>query len=304
MRQHQTPQLPGTHSVFLLYWYKRTRTDAEALCSYADASTRTPARQAAGTSSPNPIKVYQRSRGGVSRSEGGGDVSGGGDVTGDIADGRMLRGVRENATRYSIYLLYYCTSTNTDAEGAPSGRDSPLGAVELGRQRVTPPRQARQLTPPRHGEGKSAAPNVRGPGDMLVKVRSNAVNAGEVDEAGGGRRRPREDGGGGRRPALGATPLKPSLPAGRGRRGGGQGGGDAGNEGLGGQKKGRAAQVLARGEEDWFDKHEPSIISASSRLIYYTGPPAATESQTSLGAADLRAAADGADARLLQTQRL
>ena len=146
---------------------------------------------------------------------------------------------------------------------------------------------------------------MRGPGDRLVKVRSNAVNAGEVDEAGGGRRLPREEGGGGRRLALGAKPLKPSLPAGRGRRGGGQGGGDAGNEGLGGQKKGRAAQVLARGEEDWFDKHEPSIISASSRLIYYTGPPAATELQAaSHGAADLRAAADGADARLLQTQRL
>ena len=72
------PDAPtARYSVYLLYWYKSTHTDAEALCSYADASTRTPARQASGASSPNPIKVYQRSRGGVSRSEGGGDVSGG-----------------------------------------------------------------------------------------------------------------------------------------------------------------------------------------------------------------------------------
>jgi hypothetical protein len=58
-----------------------------------------------------------------------------------------------------------------------------------------------------------------------------------------------------------------------GRRGAGRAA--AGNGLVAGKRgpgAGRGRGVKAGSEEDVFDKHEPTIISASSRLIFYTGP--------------------------------
>jgi hypothetical protein len=90
---------------------------------------------------------------------------------------------------------------------------------------------------------------------MLVKVRSNAVNEGEVDDTGGGRRLPRNKEGGGSHLSLGVNLFKPSLSdVGRGHRGGGQGGGDADNEGLDGQNPSPYSSLFSQGSSTMSDK--------------------------------------------------
>lgn len=163
--------------------------------------------------------------------------------------------------------------------------------------------------------GKSAASNTQQQHDTQEDLGQGVQNSGYgVDGVGkmgrasiGGERRgipPRKDSKGngvaggrlggvtdaatGRGQAVGGRVREVGKDEVRGRKGGGrlshpsdaaapklvQGLAPGGNRvGLGRRTGGRG--VKAGSEEDFFDKHEPTIISASSRLIFYTGPATA-----------------------------
>jgi len=74
-------------------------------------------------------------------------------------------------------------------------------------------------------------------------------------------------------PSLAVPKHPPAWRKGWGVGGGGGEGGAAGNGGRGRRGVGAAGRPAKAGsEQEVFDKHQPVILSASSRLIFYTGP--------------------------------
>lgn len=163
---------------------------------------------------------------------------------------------RPDGRHLNSAALAALNSTADQAQGgvgfASIGAAPPAAIASFGgARRATPPPD------PVRGEGHDGArqPDVIAPRHGRGEAKSSV----DRDLLSGAKGR------GGRNASL-ALPKHPLA----GRRGvaAGNGGGVGGRRGVGGI----ARPAKAGTEQDVFDKHEPTIISASSRLIFYTGP--------------------------------